>query len=341
MLWFQSRWQGHGDPHAPPDPTSPYGPDEPHWVIADREEDCGMVGQGAFIIAPLGVIIALETYVHPCHLSTFPIMSKSIPFFRLCGRGFVEAIMPAKYLDHVTTFSTQARNYTRHGLGAAVTTAQVNTANRRHNAPSEQIHDLDDALGQWSEKNEGKRPAIFRQRPLEEATMTSPPSLRPPPSLDSLASSSQMRTTSLPPPPPKDLVRHEARYRPPPENSRQGRLLRHVRELTQIKDSLIEAQSAKDALLRVLADNNTIGKRVQFLSKLNEERSEPDPDDWESALVTQMSTFGVSQESLFPIEHSESDLSDEDEEVIKDDNGETISIGDQVVAIDGHYTPGW
>ncbi|KAF9505514.1 hypothetical protein BS47DRAFT_534314 [Hydnum rufescens UP504] len=81
------------------------------WTLADNETDQNKVQNGAFLIPSLGLGINLQ---------------------KMCGQGFVEATFQAKSHYHVTTASEQAPGYTRHGLGVAVTSRQVNTAVLAH-----------------------------------------------------------------------------------------------------------------------------------------------------------------------------------------------------------------
>lgn len=257
----------------------------------------------------------------------------------LCSVGFVEALTPAKRLHHVTLESMQVQGYTRHGLGAAVTTSQVNTALRRQQAPPGAVHSLDDAVAQWAVRNAGKRPAYQPTRPLNDHTVAD---ITPPPvSLPRhrLAASSSSSSSHPVPAVARDPVRAAARAVRPPSSTKQGKLLQRIEELTKIRDQLLEAQKTKDAVVAVLANNQSIGKRVHQLGNHVNAHQSMVQNDWENDLVAQMGrmdipTLDVGAESGVSMEsQSEHSASGPDHDTMddSDDSWDNLVVGGQYI----------
>ncbi|KAF9513978.1 hypothetical protein BS47DRAFT_1362061 [Hydnum rufescens UP504] len=228
------------------------------WTIADRPQDKGKVQRGAFLLASLGVAIDLET---------------------LCGAGFVEAIFTAKRHWHVTTSSFQVKGYTRHGLGIAITSRQVNNtllAQKAMEGDGEGVRSFTDTLEDWTSKFPGRT-----------STTTRPRAIRTPSLASQSSSSSQPRTSSQPTLPPiiqlsKDPERSKRRYQPPGSDTKAGRKLAVKKELEGILASLKNVQSNQKDVDALLSGGKAVWKRVR--DKMDQ-KHKGDQGDWEEDML--------------------------------------------------------
>jgi hypothetical protein len=221
----------------------------------------------------------------------------------LCSIGFVEAAVHAKGLYHATTASEQVKPWTRHGLGIAITSTQVNTAIRRRDHPerAHEVLDLDHTLSEWKRKNGGKTAAVQKepqrnkkhtllQRPVPHTSASASPSTHVTSAASSSSSPAKGPETS-----PKDLIRQQARFRKPPPDSTRGQLEAGIEYLEDLRLKLLEGKDVKDSVLSVLS-NPTLGKQIRELAQYRVML--PSATDWERELLDPMAKITMSSNKV-------------------------------------------